>query len=212
MPLREGSMTGHIGRRDFITLLGGAAAAWPLAARAQQATKLRRIGVLQALAADDAESSRRFTAFVQGLQELGWAEGRNMRVDVRWGAGDAGRIRDYAAELVAMAPDVIFVIGAGSLVPLQQATRTVPIVFALVSDPVGAGFVESLARPGGNVTGFGFFEFSTGGKWVELLKEVAPGVTRMAVIRDPTQPAGVGYLTAIRSLAPLRGVEVSVID
>jgi putative tryptophan/tyrosine transport system substrate-binding protein len=120
---------------------------------------------------------------VQGLQELGWAEGRNMRIDVRWGAGDAGRIRDYAAELVSLAPDVIFVIGAGSLVPLQQATRTVPIVFALVSDPVGAGFVESLARPGGNVTGFGFFEFSTGGKWVELLKEMAPGVTRMAVIR-----------------------------
>jgi putative tryptophan/tyrosine transport system substrate-binding protein len=201
-----------IRRRDFITLLGGAAAAWPLAARAQQATKLRRIGVLQALAADDAESSRRFTAFVQGLQELGWAEGRNMRIDVRWGAGDAGRIRDYAAELVALAPDVIFVIGAGSLVPLQQATRTVPIVFAVVSDPVGAGFVESLARPGGNVTGFGFFEFSTGGKWVELLKEMAPGVTRMAVIRDPTQPAGVGYLTAVRSLAPLLGVEVSVID
>jgi putative tryptophan/tyrosine transport system substrate-binding protein len=143
-------------RREFITLLGSAAATWPLAARAQQATKLRRIGVLQALAADDAESSRRFTAFVQGLQELGWAEGRNMRIDVRWGAGDAGRIRDYAAELVALAPDVIFVIGGGPLVPLQQATRTVPIVFALISDPVGAGFVESLARPGGNITGFGF--------------------------------------------------------
>src|SRR5262245_26990350 len=199
-------------RRELIILLGGAAAAWPIVARAQQATKLRRIGVLQALAADDPESSRRFTAFVQGLQELGWAEGRNMRIDVRWGGGDAGRIRDYAAELVALAPDVIFVIGAGPLASLQRATRTVPIVFALVSDPVGAGLVESLARPGGNITGFGYFEFSTGGKWVELLKEMAPRVTRMAVVRDPSLAAGVGYLTAVRSLAPLLGVEVSVID
>src|SRR5262249_24869021 len=192
-PRRRGDRM--IGRRGFITLLGGAAA-WPLAARAQQATKLRRIGVLQALAADDAESSRRFTAFVQGLQELGWAEGRNMRIDVRWGGGDAGRIRDYAAELVALAPDVIFVIGAGPLASLQRATRTVPIVFALVSDPVGAGLVESLARPGGNITGFGYFEFSTGGKWVELLKEMAPRGTRMAVVRDPALAAGVRYFTA----------------
>ena len=198
-------------RREFITLLGGAAAL-PLAAQAQQREKPRRVGVLMALAADDPESSRRLTAFVQGLQELGWSEGRNVRIDVRWSAGDAARMRVQAAELIVLAPDVVFAIGGGVLASLQQATRTIPIVFTLVSDPVGSGFVDSLARPGGNATGFGFFEYSTGGKWVELVKEIAPGVMRAAVIRDASLAAGVGYLTAVRSLAPLVGVEVSTMD
>ena len=205
-------MTVTIGRRELLAALGGAAAAWPVAAGAQQREKPRRIGVLMALAADDPESSRRLTAFVQGLQELGWSEGRNVRIDVRWSAGDAARMRVQAAELIVLAPDVVFAIGGGVLASLQQATRTIPIVFTLVSDPVGSGFVDSLARPGGNATGFGFFEYSTGGKWVELVKEIAPGVMRAAVIRDASLAAGVGYLTAVRSLAPLVGVEVSTMD
>jgi putative ABC transport system substrate-binding protein len=199
-------------RRDFITLLGSAAAAWPLAARAQRPDRMRRIGMLQALAADDPESSRRLTAFVQGLQELSWTEGRNVRVDVRWGAGDADRMRDYATELVALAPDVILAVGSAPLRPLQQATPTIPIVFALVSDPVGGGFVESLARPGGNATGFTVFEYGISGKWLELLKEIAPGVTRAAVLRDPTGASGIGHFTAIQSLAPSVGVGVSAVN
>ena len=161
-------------RREFITLLGGAAAAWPLAARAQQPERMRRIGVLINLAADDPQSQARLAAFQQGLQQLGWTDGRNVRIIARWGAGDADRIRRYAAELVALAPDVILATCSPALVALLQATRTVPIVFTCVVDPVGAGFVDSLARPGGNATGFTLFEYGLSGKWLELLKQIAP--------------------------------------
>jgi putative ABC transport system substrate-binding protein len=159
-------------RRDFITLLGGAAAAWPLGARAQQGDRMRRIGVLMNLAADDPEGQARLTAFAQGLQQLGWTDGRNVRIDYRWGAGDAGAFHRYAEELLALAPDVILASGTPSVQALQKVTRTVPIVFALVADPVGAGWVESLARPGGNTTGFTPMEYGIGAKWLELLKEI----------------------------------------
>jgi putative ABC transport system substrate-binding protein len=185
-----------IKRREFITLAGGAAAAWPIAARAQQVERMRRIGVLMTLAADDPESSRRLTAFVQGLQQLGWTDGRNVRIDTRWGAGDPDRFRRYTAELVALASDAIFAFGGSGVGPLLQATRTVPIVFAQVTDPFGAGFVENLARPGGNATGFTQFEHGISCKWLELLKEIAPGVTRAAVLRDPAIASGVGQFTA----------------
>jgi putative tryptophan/tyrosine transport system substrate-binding protein len=185
-------------RRGFITLLGGAAAAWPLAARAQQGERMRSVGVLMSLVADDPEGQARVAAFRQELQQLGWIEGRNVRIDIRWAAGDADRIRRYAAELVALAPDVILAIGAATTGPLRQATRTVPIVFVNVSDPVGAGFVASLARPGGNATGFSIFEFGMAGKWLELLKEIAPSVKRVAVIRDADISAGTGQLGAIQ--------------
>jgi len=171
-------------RREFISLLGGAAA-WPLAARAQQGERVPRIGVLINLAADDPESGVRLAAFVKGLQELSWADGRNVRIETRWGGADADRVRRYAAELVALAPDVILASGGSTVGPLQQATRTVPIVFVNVTDPVGAGFVASLARPRGNATGFTYFEFGIGGKWLELLKEIAPGVMRAAVLPQP---------------------------
>ena len=199
-------------RREFITLLGGAAAAWPLAARAQQGERVRRIGVLMTTAADDPEAQARIAAFLQGLQQLGWADGRNVRIDTRWGAGDADRVRRYAAELVALAPDVILATGSSTVGPLLQATRTVPIVFANVTDPVGAGFVDSLARPGGNATGFTSFEYSMSGKWLELLKEIAPGVTRVAVLRDPAISTGLGQFGAIQAVAPSFGVEVSPIE
>jgi ABC-type uncharacterized transport system substrate-binding protein len=188
-------------RREFITLLGGAAAAWPLAARAQQREKMRRIGVLMNLASDDTEGQARLAAFLQGLQEAGWAVGRNVRIDVRWGAGDAENFRKQAAELVALAPDVVFASGIPAATPLLQATRTVPIVFAQVVDPVGAGLVASLARPGGNATGFTSPEYGFSGKWVELLKEIAPGVTRVAVLRDAASSSGIGMLGAIGSAA-----------
>src|SRR5215472_14491566 len=195
-------------RREFIALLGGAAAAWPLAARAQQGERKRRIGVLMNLSSDDAEGQARNAAFLQGLQEFGWTVGRNVRTEYRWGAGDAELFRRYASELVALAPDVILA-GGGAVVPsLLQATRTVPIVFTGTPDPVGAGFVESLARPGGNATGFTPWEFGIGAKWLELLKEIAPGTTRVAVIRDPAIAAGVGMLGAIQSVAPSLGVEL----
>jgi len=194
-------------RRDFITLLG-AAAAWPLAARAQQREQMRRIGVLMNLGSDDAEGQARNAAFLQGLQELGWTVGRNVRIEYRWGAGDAELFRRYASELVALAPDVILA-GGGAVVPsLLQATRTVPIVFTGTPDPVGAGFVESLARPGGNATGFTIYEYGISGKWLELLKEIAPHVTRAAVIRDPAIAAGLGQWGAIQSVAPSLGVEL----
>jgi len=196
-------------RREFIMLLGGAAAGWPLAARAQQGERMRSVGVLMSLVADDPEGQARVAAFRQGLQQLGWIDGRNVRIDIRWAAGDADRIRRYAAELVALAPDVILAIGAAVTGPLRQATRTVPIVFVNVSDPVGAGFVASLARPGGNATGFTIFEYGMAGKWLELLKEIAPGVKRVAVIRDPDISAGTGQLGAIQSVAPSFGVELS---
>jgi putative tryptophan/tyrosine transport system substrate-binding protein len=199
-------------RREFITLLGGAAAAWPVAARAQQGERMRRIGVLMNLVADDPESTLRVVAFVQGLQELGWTEGRNVRIDARWGAGDADRIRKYAAELVALAPDVILASGATTLGPLQQVTRTLPIVFAQVADPVGGGNVASLARPGGNATGFTNFEYGMSAKWLELLKQIAPRVTRVAVIRDPSLTSSVGQLAALQAVAPSFGVELRPVD
>jgi len=197
-------------RREFIALIGGAAA-WPLAAHGQQPERMRRIGVLTTLAADDPESPIHVAAFAQGLQELGWTVGRNVRIEYRWGAGDAERYRRYAAELVALVPDVILAVGGPTVEPLQQATRSVPIVFVAVADPVGAGYVASLARPGGNVTGFTVFEYGMSGKWLELLKEIAPGVTRAAVLRDSASPAGSGQLGAIQAVAPSFGVELSPI-
>jgi ABC-type uncharacterized transport system substrate-binding protein len=191
---------------------GGAGAAWPLAARAQQGERMRRIGVLMAVAADDPEGQARIAAFQQRLQQLGWTADRNIRIDTRWVAGDADRYRRYAAELVALAPDVILASGGSTVGPLRQATRTVPIVFTQTSDPVGAGFVESLARPGGNVTGFLSYEYGMGGKWLELLKQIAPGVTRAAVLRDPAIPSGTGQWGAIQSVAPSFGVELRPID
>jgi putative tryptophan/tyrosine transport system substrate-binding protein len=179
-------------RRQFITLLGGAAAL-PLAARAQQPERVRRIGVLMNLAADDPEGQARIAAFHQGLQEWGWTLGRNARIDVRWGAFDADSSRRYAAEVVGLAPDVILASASAAMGALQQTTRTVPIVFVGIVDPVGAGFVESLARPGGNATGFTPFEYGLSGKWLELLKEIAPGVKRAAVLRDPTVGSGTGH-------------------
>src|SRR5262249_51101308 len=195
----------QLNRREFITLLGGAAAAWPLAARAQQAEQMRRIGVLMNLAADDPEAPARIAAFAQGLADLGWSIGRNLRIDYRWGAGDAERIRREAAELLAAAPDVVLASGNPSAAALQQATRNVPIVFAGVNDPVSSGFVESLAQPGGNITGFSLFEYSFSGKWLELLKELSPRVMRAAILRDLGLASGSGQLGAIQSVAPSLG-------
>jgi putative ABC transport system substrate-binding protein len=195
-------------RREFISLLGGAAA-WPLAARAQQPERVRRIGVLVSMVESDPKGLEYITAFAQGLAELGWAVGRNVRIEYRWGAGDLDRFRRYAAELVALSPDVVLA-GAGSIVgAFQQASPTVPIVFVGTIDPVGGGYVESLSRPGTNATGFASFEFSMSGKWLELLKEIAPDVKRVAVIRDPSVPAGSGGLAAIQIVAPSLGVELT---
>jgi putative ABC transport system substrate-binding protein len=201
-------MTAKMRRRDFITLVGGAAT-WPLAARAQQRERMRRIGVLMNLAADDVEGQARLAAFLQGLQDAGWAVGRNVRIDLRWGGGDVDRFRKQAAELIAFSPDVILASSLPVAGPLLQATRTVPIVFAQVADPVGAGLVASLARPGGNATGFTIFEFGIAAKWLELLKEIAPGVTRVAVLRDAASPSGIGQLGAIQSVASSFGVELT---
>ena len=198
-------------RREFITLLGGAVA-WPLAARAQQAQRMRRIGVLMADAVEDSEGQARLTSFVQALQQLGWTDGSNVRIDTRWGAGDADRYRKYAAELVALAPDVILAITSPVVAAVQQATRTVPIVFANVVDPVGAGFVANLAQPGGNTTGFALYEYGIGGKWLALLKEIAPNVTRAAVVRDPSTATGIGQLGAIQVVAPSLGIELTPLD
>ena len=199
-------------RREFITLLGGAAAAWPLTARAQQREQMRRIGVLMNLTADDAEGQGRLAAFMQGLQEAGWSVGRNVRVDLRWGGGDPELYRSHAAELVALAPDVFLAAGAIVTRALQRATRTIPIVFANAVDPVGMGFVASLARPGGNATGFTIFEFSMGGKWLELLKQIAPGITRAAVLRDASLASGAGEFGAVQTVAPSFGVELHPVD
>ena len=199
-------------RRDFLGVLGGAAAAWPLAARAQPAERMRRIGVLNSLPADDPEAQARHAAFLQGLQEFGWAVGRNVRIDSRWGAGDADRIGKMAAELAAQAPDVILATGGITVAPLLKATRTVPIVFVIVPDPVGAGFIESLARPGGNATGFLMLEFGLSGKWVELLKETSPGMTRAAILRDPNLSSVMAQLGAIQAVAPSLKVDVSPIN
>jgi putative tryptophan/tyrosine transport system substrate-binding protein len=199
-------------RRTFITLLGAVAAAWPLATRAQQGEQMRRIGVLMSFAADHPESQPRLAAFQQGLQQLGWIDGRNVRIDHYWGGADANRIRKYAAELVALAPDVILANGSVVVAPLLQTTRAVPIVFVYVPDPVGAGFVDSLARPGGNATGFIQSEYGMSAKWLELLKEIAPGMTRAAVIRDPAITAGIGQFGAIQAVAPSVGVEVTPVN
>jgi len=199
-------------RREFITLLGGAAA-WPLAARAQQGESMRRIGVLTAGAdANDPDVQVRNAVLMQTLQQLGWTEGRNLRVDYRWGEGLPDAIRKHAAELAALAPDVILASGTASLGPLLQATRTVPIVFVNVSDPVGGGFVDSLSRPGGNATGFMQFEYSLSGKWLELLKQIGPAVTRAAVLRDAALTSGIGQFAVIQSVAPSVGVEVSPVN
>ena len=198
-------------RREFIALLGGAAAAWPLAARAQQPDRMRRIGVLMHTGADEPEAQARLAAFMQGLHELGWAVGRNMRIDYRWSVGDAARLRKDATELVALGPEVILA-GVGATTPtLQQVSRTVPIVMAQGIDPVGAGYVESLARPGGNITGFIQFEYSLAGKWMELLKEVAPGITRVGVLREPG-PAAIGQWAMIQAVAQSFGAELKPID
>jgi putative ABC transport system substrate-binding protein len=199
-------------RREFITLLGGAAAAWPLTARAQQGERMRRIGVLAGVAADDPEGQVRIAAFLQGLQQLGWTDGRNVQIEYRWAAGSAGDLRKYAAELTAIAPEVIFAAGGVSLGTLLQVTRAVPIVFAIVPDPVGSGFVESLARPGGNATGFMQFEYSLSGKWLELLKQMAPGVMRAAVLWDPTIPPGIGQFAVIQAVAPSVGIDVRPVN
>lgn len=195
-------------RREFL-VLGSAATVWPRAVRAQQ---MRHLGVLVSTAADDQESVARYAAFLQGLQKLGWTEGHNVQISVRWGAADAERGRKYAAELVELAPDVIMASGSASVAPLVQATRSVPIVFALLADPVGGGWVKSLSRPGGNVTGFMTFEYSLCGKWPELLKQTAPNVQRVAVIRDPSVPGEIGQFAVIESVAASVGVEASPID
>jgi putative tryptophan/tyrosine transport system substrate-binding protein len=199
-------------RREFMTLLGGGAAAWSLAARAQQSERMRRIGALMNLAADDTESHLRITAFLHGLQQAGWIESRNLAVETRWCAGDPDLARKYASELVALAPDVVLADGGTTVGPLQRATRTVPIVFVNVTDPVGGGFVESLARPGGNTTGFTLFEYAISAKWLELLKEIAPRLTRVAVFRNPVLASGGGQLGAIQAAAPAFGVELRPVD
>jgi ABC-type uncharacterized transport system substrate-binding protein len=198
-------------RREFILALGGAAA-WPLAAHAQQAESVRRIGVLLPYSADDLEGQARIGAFQQELQQLGWAIGRNVRVDTWWAGADANDIRQHAEKLAALAPDVIQATGSATVGPLLQATRTVPIVFVSVPDPVGAGFVDSLARPGGNATGFLVFEYSLSGKWLELLKQIAPDVTRAAILRDAAISAGLGQFGAIQAMASSLGVEVSAVN
>src|SRR5262249_48220382 len=198
-------------RRDFISFVGGGAAAWPFAARAQQAERVRRIGVLTYIAADDAEGQARLAAFTQALSQLGWSEGRNLQIDTRWAT--VGDVHRHAAELVALAPDVLVAAtGTATVAPLLHATRTIPIVFAVVIDPVGAGFVESLARPGGNATGFTIYEYSMTGKWLELLKEIAPGVTRAAVLRDPAVASGIGQFGAVQIVAPALGVQLTPVD
>jgi len=199
-------------RRDFITLLAGAAAAWPHAARAQQPERMRRIGVLQGLAANDPEGQERFDAFFHALQQLGWTDGRNIQIIHRFTDGDGERARAYAAELVALAPDLIVTSGASTTGSMLQVSRTVPLVFVGAADPVGAGFVDSLARPGGNATGFTSYEYSMSAKWLELLKEIAPGVKRVAVLRDPAISAGTGQFGSIQTAAPSLGVELTPIN
>jgi putative tryptophan/tyrosine transport system substrate-binding protein len=201
-----------IRRREFITLLGSAAVTWPVAARAQQGERVRLIGVLMNTAADDTVFQTRVGAFLQGLALLGWTIGRNVRIEVRWSGGKADEARRYATELAALAPDVILAHGVSSVRPLLQTTRTVPIVFPIASDPVGAGLVDSLARPGGNATGFMSFEYTLSGKWLELLKDIAPGATRVAVLQDPTQGGGSSPFAVIQAAAPSLGVEVTPVN
>ena len=198
-------------RREFISLLGGAAA-WPLGARAQQPERMRRIGALSGIAVDDPELQVRIAAFVEVLQQLGWTDGRNVQIDHRWGGGDPNNIRKQAAELAALAPDVILATGGSATEQLLRATRTVPIVFVIVPDPVGSGLVNRLSRPGGNVTGFMAYEYNLSGKWLELLKQTAPAVTQAAVLRDPTLTAGIGLFAIIQAAASSLGVEVVPIN
>jgi putative ABC transport system substrate-binding protein len=200
-----------VNRRNFITLLGGAAA-WPVAARAQQPQSMRRIGYLSGSSADDPQTRTQVIVFAQALQQLGWTVGRNARIEERYASGSRDLVRKYAEELVAQTPDVILASGSGSVGPLQQATRTIPIVFVATADPVGGGFVRSLASPGGNATGFLLFEYSLAGKWPELLKQIAPAVTRVAALRDPGQFSGQGQLGVIQAVAPFFGMEVTPID
>jgi putative ABC transport system substrate-binding protein len=199
-------------RREFISLVGGTAAAWALPARAQQPERMRRIGVLSNLGADDAEGQSRNAAFEQVLQELGWAIGRTLQIDYRWSNGDAARLRIHAAELIALAPDVVLATSGVSISPLLEASHSVPIVFAQTIDPVGLGVVETLSRPGGNITGFTQFEYGITAKWMELLKQIAPAAARAAVLRDPFDPAGVGQWAAMQSVAPVFAVELSVVN
>jgi len=199
-------------RREFIKVIAGSAAAWPFTALAQQPERIRRIGVLMAINADDADAQARMAAFVQGLQQLGWTVGKNVRVDFRLAGIDADTLRKHAAELVALAPDVILAQSSPAIAPLLQATRTVPIVFTLIGDPVGAGYVDSLAHPGGNATGFTVFDYSIGGKWLELLKEIAPRVTRVAVLREAAVAAGPAQFGAAQTVAPSLGMELRPVD
>ena len=200
-------------RREFVGLCGAVVATWPIALRAQQGERVRRIGVLMASNLDDPESQARIAAFQQSLQQLGWIDGRNVSIDTRWATTNPDDIRRHAAELAALTPDVILAgTGTATVAPLLQATRTVPIVFALVIDPVGAGFVHSLARPGGNATGFTVFEYGMSGKWLELLKQLSPAVTRAAVLRDPTIASGIGQFAAVQAVAPSLGVDLSAVD
>ena len=203
---------GHLRRREFISLVSGTAIAWPLTARAQQGERMRRIGILLPAAADDAEYQTRVGAFHQGLQQSGWTIGHNVRIDTRWATTSAGEIRRHAAELVALAPDVILAHGASTVGPLLQASRSVPIVFPVIGDPVGAGFVDSLAKPGGNATGFSVNEYSISGKMLELLKEIAPDLIRVAVLRDPATPSGVAQFGVIQAVAPSLRVEVNPVN
>jgi ABC-type uncharacterized transport system substrate-binding protein len=199
-------------RREFLTVLLGATATWPLVANAQESEPMRRIGMLTGIAGEDALTKERTTAFLQELQKFGWSEGHNLRIDVRAGAGNADKTRKYAAELVALQPDVILATGTISVTSLLEVTRAVPIVFTIVVDPVGAGFIEKLSRPGGNVTGFMMFDYSLAGKWPELLKQVAPNVNQVAVLRDPSISLGIGQFAVIQAVAPSVGLEVSAIN
>jgi putative ABC transport system substrate-binding protein len=199
-------------RRDFIAFLGGVAAAWPLALRAQQPERVRHIGMLNALGSDDPEAQARIAVLEQSLQQLGWVVGRNLKIEIRQIGADVDHGRSDAAELVALAPDVTLAIGSVAIASLQRATRTIPIVFVNAPDPVGAGFVQSMARPGGNITGFSSFEYSMSGKWAELLKQIAPNVTRALVLRDPTSAAGIGQFAAVRAVAQSLGVELTPVD
>ena len=196
-------------RREFVTLVGGAAVAWPLSARAQQGERMKRIGILLPAAADDLDYQSWLGAFLQGLLQSGWTIGRNVRIDTRWATPNPASLRKHAAELAASAPDVVLAHGISGTTAMLQATRTIPIVFPVVGDPVGAGIVDSLARPGGNVTGFMTFEYSIGGKWLELLKQISPGVKRAAVLRDPALATGIAHFGVIQAMAPSLGIEVS---